>query len=52
MIDRLREAKGTKAIAYFGYLSSEDNPVESFFCTDSFEEQNSAIYINGLECAW
>lgn len=52
MIDRLNAARGQNVTAYLGYLDSETSPVETFFCTDSFEEENDQIYINGLECAW
>jgi hypothetical protein len=52
MIDRLRAMKGKRVTAYFGRLSSESNPIETFFCTDSFEEENDQLYIDGLECAW
>jgi hypothetical protein len=52
MIARLRDASGKGLKAYFGSLSSEDTPVQSFFCTDAFEVENERIYFNYLECAW
>lgn len=52
MIDRLNAARGRNVIAYLGRLDSETSPVQTFFCTDSFEEENDQVYINGLECAW
>jgi len=52
MLERLNAQRGQKVKAFFGYLSSDNSPVESFFCTDSFEEENDQIYINGLENAW
>ena len=52
MITRLRDAAGKGLKAYFGSLSSEDTPVQSFFCTDAFEVENEQIYFNYLECAW
>jgi len=52
MIDRLNAVRGKNVIAYLGRLDSETSPVQTFFCTDSFEEENDQVYINGLECAW
>lgn len=52
MINKLRDAKQHGLKAYFGTLSSEENPIQSFFCTDSFEVENEKIYFNGLECIW
>jgi hypothetical protein len=37
---------------YVGRLSSDDNMLESYFCTDSFEMQEDELYINGINCAW
>ena len=52
MSERLRAAAGQGLWAYFGRLSSDNMPIESFFCTDSFEAENERIYFDGLECAW
>lgn len=52
MIERLRQAAGQGVKAYFGYLTSDEAPVQSFFCTDAFELENDQIYFNCLECAW
>ena len=52
MMDRLIDARPKGLTAYFGRLDSETSPVQTFFCTDSFEEQDDRIYINGLECTW
>lgn len=52
MIDRLKQAAEQGLKAYFGHLSSDDTPVQSFFCTDAFEVENERIYFNYLECAW
>ena len=52
MINKLQNAKQHGLKAYFGTLSSEENPIQSFFCTDSFEVENEMIYFNGLECVW
>lgn len=52
MIERLNAERGRNVKAYLGRLDSETSPVQTFFCTDSFEEENDQVYINGLECAW
>ncbi len=39
-------------VAYYGHLDSETTNVQTFFCTDSFEEENDKIYINALDNAW
>lgn len=52
VLERLNAARGHQVRAYFGRLDSGETPVQAFFCTDSFEEENDEIYINGLECAW
>jgi len=52
MIARLQQAAGRGLKAYFGRLSSDNNPIQSFFCTDAFELENERIYFNYLECAW
>lgn len=52
MVARLEQAADRGLKAYFGYLSSENTPVQTFFCTDAFEVENERIYFNCLECAW
>ena len=52
MIERLQQAAGKGFKAYFGRLSSDENPVQAFFCTDAFEVENERIYFNCLECVW
>ena len=52
MIEKLREAKDKGLHAYYGQLSSDNNNVQTFFCTDSFELENESMYFNGLECVW
>jgi len=52
MVARLEQAAGQGLKAYFGYLSSDNNPVQTFFCTDAFEVENEQIYFNYLECVW
>ena len=52
MMARLQEAASKGLKAYVGRLSSDNTPVQSFFCTDAFELENERIYFNYLECAW
>ena len=52
IVERLRLAAGQGLKAYFGHLSSDEGPVQSFFCTDAFEIENESIYFNCLECVW
>lgn len=52
MIARIQHAANQGLKAYFGHLSSDSSPVQSFFCTDAFEVENEQIYFNCLECAW
>jgi hypothetical protein len=52
MIEKLEAYRQKGWTAYYGHLDSESNPVQTFFCMDSFEEENDEIYLNGLECAW
>lgn len=52
MKEKLRHARREGLVAYFGYLDSETNPVQTFFCTDSFEVEDEKIYFNGLDCTW
>jgi len=46
------ESLKTGKMVSHGKLSSEDDRLESFFCTDSFEMKNDVLYINGVECYW
>lgn len=52
MVDRLRQAAEKGLKAYVGTLSSDNTPVQTFFCTEAFELENERIYFNYLECAW
>lgn len=52
MIARLQQAAGQGLKAYHGRLSSDNTPVQTFFCTDAFEVENERIYFNYLESAW
>jgi hypothetical protein len=52
MLRKIQEARGSGQKVYFGRLDSETSPIQTFFCTDSFEVQNDKIYFNGLENVW
>ena len=52
MIEKLRGNRKKGMRAYFGRLDSETSTTQTFFCTDSFEEENDKLYVNALECAW
>jgi hypothetical protein len=52
MLTKLQDAKNRGLKAYYGWLDSETNPIQTFFCMDSFEVENEKIYFNGLECTW
>ena len=52
MLEKIRDAKKRGLKAYYGWLDSETSPIQSFFCTDSFEAENEKMYFNGLECTW
>ena len=52
MLEKLDASKRIGMRAYYGLLGSETSPVQTFFCMDSFEEENDEVYLNGLECAW
>ena len=52
MIEKLQSNRKKGRRAYFGHLDSESSTVQTFFCTDSFEEENDKLYFNALECAW
>jgi len=40
------------AYAYWGYTSSDDDPIIQFFTTDSFEIEEDGFYINARDCMW
>ena len=52
MIEKLKEAKARGLKAYDGWLDSEKDMIQTFFCTDWFEVENEEIYFDALECVW
>lgn len=37
---------------YWGYTSSDEEPIVQFFTTDSFEIEKADFYLNGRSCVW
>lgn len=52
MIERLKRAAKQGGKAYLGHLSSDENLIQTFFCTEAFEVESEAIYFNCLSCVW
>lgn len=52
VVERIIKGKENGYKVFVGDLSSDNNEIESFFCTDSFEVENGKIYLNALECIW
>jgi hypothetical protein len=52
LVSRIVKAQEAGHKVFIGKLSSDNNLIESFFCTDSFEVENEKIYFNALDCTW
>lgn len=52
VVSRVTEADSAGHKVFIGKLSSDEDLIEGFFCTDSFEVENDKIYLNALECVW
>ena len=52
MLEKIEEAKTRGLKVAYGELSSEENPVETYFCIESFELEGNGIYLNALEATW
>jgi len=52
VLSRILEAEKEGKKVFAGTLSSENNEIESFFCTDSFIIQNDTFYLNAINCVW
>lgn len=50
--NRVVEARQTGREIYVGELSSDNEPIETLFCCDSFELEGETIYFNALRCVW
>lgn len=49
---RIKEAEDSGKKVYYGKLSSEQGPVEGFFCTDSFIIDTEKLYIDAVQNGW
>lgn len=49
---RIEEARQRGELVIIGKLSSDENTVESFFCTDSFEVEADGFFFSALENYW
>jgi hypothetical protein len=52
MLDRMRQAAANGEIVMYGELSSEETPIQTFFCVDSFELKGDDLYVNALQGSW
>lgn len=50
--ERIEEARRQGQQVFLGELSSDENTIESFFCTDSFEVDTDGMFFSALDCAW
>lgn len=50
--EKFKEKSEKGFYTYWGYTSSDDGGIESFFTTDSFEIDNADLYINARACVW
>lgn len=50
--EKIKRLKDEGRHIYAGRLSSDGQPIEQFFCTESFEAENEYIYLNYLNCLW
>jgi hypothetical protein len=49
---RIEEARQRGEQVIIGKLSSDENTIESFFCTDSFEVEADGFFFSALENSW
>lgn len=52
LAERVRVAEESGKKIYYGKLSSEQGPVEGFFCTDSFIIDTEKLYIDAVQNGW
>lgn len=50
--ERFFEARRCGHKIYCGSLGSEENPVQTFFCCESFELEDEGIYLDATDCSW
>ena len=52
LVKRISAARENAAPIYFGTLSSDNTPIESFFCCDSFKIEGNSFYIDASNSSW
>ncbi len=52
VLNRILEAEKEGKKVFAGTLSSENDEIECFFCTDSFIIENDTFYLNAMNCIW
>ena len=50
--ERIERARKEGKKIYIGELSSDNNTIESFFCTESFEVDSEDFYFSAINAAW
>lgn len=51
-LDKILDAEKKGFTIYMGELSSDENEIESFFCTNSFIIEDKRFYIDGTNSGW
>lgn len=51
-LDKILDAEKNGIPVYMGWLSSDNNEIENFFCTDSFIIDDRRFYIDGTIDGW
>ncbi len=51
-LNKILDAEKNGQHIYMGELRSDNNDIESFFCTDSFIIDNKRFYIDGTNSGW
>ncbi len=52
ILKKVLDAEQAGKEIFIGLLSSDDNSIECFFCTDSFVIENDTFYLNAVDCSW
>ena len=52
LAERVKSAEDSGKQVYYGTLSSDQGPVEGFFCTDSFIIDTEKLYIDAVQDGW
>ncbi len=50
--NRIQEAQKKGYDIYMGSLSSDDNPIESYFCTDAFVIESDNFILDATNAGW